>query len=104
MSVYITEAHAADEWPVGKTISFCNQPKTNEARLKLANDLVEQLECKIPMVVDTISNAFEDKFACWPFRFYAVRNGKLCFKGEPDSEQCGYDVTTLSEFLQKETA
>jgi len=37
--VYITEAHAKDEWPVGKTISFCNQPKALSERCALARKI-----------------------------------------------------------------
>eukprot|EP00808_Paulinella_micropora_P024229 g71854.t1 len=36
LAVYITEAHAKDEWPVGPTFSFAEQPKTQAARLALA--------------------------------------------------------------------
>ena len=40
-AVYIQEAHAKDEWPVGEQVSFCEQPKTLEARLAVARHFVE---------------------------------------------------------------
>jgi len=98
--VYITEAHAKDEWPVGKTISFCNQPKVISERCDLARKYSEDNQLTIPVVVDTMDNSFESKFAAWPVRFYVVKNGKLVFKAQPNTEHYAYDPTELSKWLK----
>jgi len=99
--VYITEAHSRDEWPVGKTISFCDQPKTIQERSNLAKKYQEDNKLSIPVAVDLMENNFENKFAAWPVRFYVVQNGKLVFKAQPDKEFYGYDVNELSGWLER---
>jgi len=101
--VYITEAHAKDEWPVGKTISFCDQPKTLSERCELARKYSYDNNMTIPVVVDTMDNAFESVFAAWPVRFYVIKNGELVFKAQPNKEQYAYDPTELSKWLRSHT-
>ena len=38
-AVYIAEAHAKDEWPVGSAISCCDQPVELQQRMDLAKQL-----------------------------------------------------------------
>lgn len=97
--MYITEAHAADEWPVGRSISFCNQPKETSERCILAKKFVETTKIEMPMLVDTIENQFETTFAAWPVRFFVIKNGKLLFKAQPNLEDYAYDVLDLSDWL-----
>ena len=52
LSVYIAEAHAADEWPVGARISFCDQPRQLGQRVALAASFVQKYDFTLPMVVD----------------------------------------------------
>ena len=75
--VYITEAHAQDEWPIssardspnGKPI-LVNQHKTMEDRIKAAKEFVKAF--KLPrtfrVLVDNMDNEFMDQYASWPFR------------------------------------
>jgi len=100
LGVYLTEAHAADEWPVGPSISFCNQPKTIQDRCQLAQQYKEEAEISFPMMVDNMDNDFDKLFAAWPLRFYVIENGKLIFKAQPDLETFGYDPRVLSRFLR----
>jgi len=101
--VYITEAHSKDEWPVGKTISFCNQPKTLQERIHLANlykNKFSEMNLKLPNIaVDSISNEFDEMFSAWPIRFFVVQNGKLVFKAQPSKDFYGYDINDLSSWL-----
>jgi hypothetical protein len=99
LAVYITEAHARDEWPVGKKISFCDQPTTLEARCALADKFLRDRECKLPMLVDTMDNDFQKNFAAWPFRFYIIQNGKLALKAQPDASNFTYDLQTIRGWL-----
>jgi len=104
LAVYITEAHARDEWPVGKTFSFCEQPKDQQSRCKLAKHCVEQHSYPIPMLVDTMSNQFEHEFAAWPFRYYGIGNGNvLGFKAQPAvAPHYAYDVRTIESWIEKQ--
>jgi len=99
--VYITEAHANDEWPVGKSVSFCNQPKTIGERCDLAKKYSQELnELTMEVAVDLMSNDFENTFAAWPLRFYIVKDGKLVWKAQPNVEHYAYDPTEISKWLK----
>lgn len=98
--VYIIEAHAKDEWPVGETVSFCEQPKTLEARRELARKYKDMNGMTMEVGVDTMNNEFESVFAAWPLRFYVVRNGKLEWKAQPNVEHYAYDPTEVSRWLK----
>eukprot|EP00808_Paulinella_micropora_P011904 g38167.t1 len=85
LAVYITEAHAKDEWPVGPTFSFAEQPKTQAARLALARLHQQRSQLPFPVVVDDIAtNAFETLYAAWPYRFYILYQGRIMYKAQPD--------------------
>jgi len=99
--VYIAEAHAADEWPFGPTLSFCNQPKTIQERCELASDYVSTYGCQISMLVDTMENQFENVFAAWPLRYYVIQNGRLAVKAQPDSCDYTYSINELASWLEK---
>jgi len=96
LAVYITEAHAKDEWPAGKR-SSCTQPTTNQERTDLAKALFDSRKLSIPMLVDPIENGFEKAFAAWPIRFYIVHGGKVLFKSQPDG--IGYNLRDVLNCL-----
>jgi len=83
VSVYITEAHPQDEWPVGSKLSLCDQPKTDAARLQLANKLVQDNEYNLPVLVDTMHNAAMKAYSAWPFRYFVIVNGRVALKAMP---------------------
>jgi len=92
--VYITEAHAADEWPVGHCVAI-NQPKTSADRLAIAQRQLKVLgvgEEFIRLVDLAEENNFHETFACWPFRWYTVgpENRRLTTIAQP--RRSGYDV------------
>jgi len=99
LAVYITEAHAKDEWPVGETVSVCNQPKSMDERLAIANQFVKDHDYKVPLIVDTMNNSFQKMFAAWPIRFYIVRNGKIVYKAQPDLESYTYNIDEVEAWL-----
>lgn len=101
IAIYITEAHARDEWPIGSTISFCDQPTTLEERCTLAQHFIKEFNYQIPMLVDPIDNPFESKFAAWPFRFYIIENGILRMRAEPQKNSFVYELKHIREYLQK---
>jgi len=101
LAVYITEAHSSDEWPCGKTLSFCEQPKTTERRCQLAKLANQKTNYSFPFLVDTIQNQFENSYAAWPFRFYGLVDGKLSFKAQPElSPHFAYDVNKLEDWIK----
>jgi len=99
LGVYISEAHAQNEWPLG--VKFCiTQPKELHQRLEIANKFVNDYNFKIPMLVDTMGNQFETTFAAWPERFYIVDDGKLYHIAEPSNE-FGFDRMSISASLYR---
>jgi hypothetical protein len=100
LAVYISEAHAADEWPVGKAISCVNQPKSIEERVQVAKRFVAKHDYQIPMLVDNMDNTFLTTFAPWPYRYYAIHNGRLVFKAQPDAEARGYPIPGLVNLIK----
>lgn len=104
LAVYITEAHAVDEWPLGDQISVCNQPRSNSDRLELANSYRTQFELEVPLLVDTIDNHFESKYSLWPFRFYIMVAGRIVLKAQPhgqdDPREYSYDIDEIRQWLE----
>jgi len=99
LGVYINEAHATDEWPLG--VKYCvEQPKTLETRLEVANGFVKDFDFKLPMLVDTMDNEFDAKFAAWPERLYIVHNNVIRLVGQPTNE-FGFDRRTLLASLRQ---
>lgn len=97
--IYIAEAHARDQWPVGKTISCVNQPTTLEERLDNARQFQKNFNCEIPMLLDNMDNTFHATYGAWPFRFYVIHEGKLAFKAEPHKETFTYNMDELDRWI-----
>jgi len=98
LAIYIQEAHAFDEWPVGKKISFCNQHKTLSTRCSLAKDVKSG---EFDVLVDNMKNQFQTIYAAWPFRFYIFHNDKIVMKGQPNVETCLYNLDEMFDCLNK---
>jgi hypothetical protein len=97
--IYITEAHAKDEWPVGKTISCVNQPITIEERIEHARQYKTTFHLETPILVDTMDNTFHNTYGSWPFRFYVIHMGKLVLKAQPNAEALCYDMDELEKWI-----
>jgi hypothetical protein len=97
--VYIAEAHARDQWPVGKTISCVDQPTTIEQRLENARECKKNFNFEMPMVVDNMDNTFHLTYGSWPFRFYVIYDGKLVLKAEPNKETFSYHIDELNQWV-----
>lgn len=111
-TVYTTEAHAQDEWP----ISSCKwnmragqpsrepvcvaQPATDAGRLALASAFAADFEYPPTLLVDPVEagSPFEANYAPWPFRFYGVLEGPaMGYVAHP--HDCSYDVAELRDWL-----
>jgi len=95
--VYIAEAHASDIWPLGKHVSITNH-KSIEERMSAAKRMVEEFGCKIPILLDTMSDEFDKQYAVWPERYYCVKDGKMLMIGNPTHE-FGYDREVLHQLI-----
>ena len=95
----MSEAHARDEWALYSDVCF-DQPTTLETRIDIAQRMAARLYGDlIPLCVDAMDNAAEQRFAAWPERLYAVApNGTIGFKGEigPD----GYKPEEVRKYLE----
>jgi hypothetical protein len=104
MAVYLEEAHAKDEWPVGEKVSICEQPKNIQERAAIAGKFIKEQEFQLPMVIDAMNNNFQKSFAAWPFRFYIVHQGRVALKAQPDAESHHYDLEAVREWLNENVA
>lgn len=98
LTVYIQEAHAQDEWPVGEQVDV-NQPKTIQERSRIAKEFIQVSRYILPMVLDTMDNQFEMSFNPWPVRFYIVLDGTMIYKAQPNEENT-YDLGEIRAWLQ----
>lgn len=102
--VYIAEAHARDQWPVGSQVSFCDAPTSLEARVALARQLYAAQPdlAHLPCLVDGMADSFLEAFAAWPLRLFVLHRGKLAFKAAPKDGE--YDLADLEAWLTANTA
>jgi len=101
LTIYIVEAHAIDEWPVGDPLKI-TQPLSLPERIGVAREFVREYSYRIPMLVDNIDNSFSEQFAAWPIRFYVLEENQLVFKAQPDHKNT-YDSIPqmLNSFLDR---
>lgn len=83
--IYIREAHAADGW-VAPTNLYegisHNQPTTTEERTAMAEVCRVELGLNIPMLVDTVDNATEEKYIAKPNRLFVIdKDGIVVYTG-----------------------
>jgi len=97
--IYIAEAHARDEWPVGKTISCVDQPTTLTQRLDNAKQFTKSFNFQMPMLVDNMDNTFHATYGSWPFRFYIIHDGKVVLKAEPSQTNFAYNIDELDNWI-----
>jgi len=107
--VYIEEAHASDEWPVGRNTSVTTQPKTLEHRRDLARAAHEDmLNSEVEVLVDDMANSFQAAMACWPIRMFVLepKTAELRFKAQPDlsPEVYGYRLEEMSDWIEANVA
>lgn len=74
--IYILEAHASDEWPLGNHVEI-EQHKTLEERVKAAKTFVERYSFTYPVVVDSIKNDFNENYSVWPERWFILHKGEI---------------------------
>jgi len=105
--IYLTEAHAQDEWPIGSRYNSkpcVNQPTSTEERCAIATKMCLELGVDpeaphLPLLLDVVEqdNPFEKEYAAWPIRFYAIVNSALTFIAEPKHGM--YDIAELDKWI-----
>lgn len=82
--IYIEEAHATDEWPVGSKLYAYKQTKALEERVAVAVR-TKALGLETPILLDVPpANKFSELYCPWPARFYIVApDGALVVKPKP---------------------
>jgi len=100
VTVYIEEAHAIDEWPMGdgakgSEFKAIVQPVSLAERAKAAQLLVTELGYEVPLVVDNMENEVRIKYACWPLRFYVIDQDQVWYKAQPSNYR--YSVSALRD-------
>lgn len=103
VAVYVCEAHASDEWPVGSKLSRAEQPTTLARRFELARNFVATTGLRIPVLVDSMANEVTSQWGAWPFRFFGISDGVLALKPQPTREnKFNFDIAELEEWLQQQ--
>jgi len=97
--VYISEAHAVDEWPLGDHC-VVKQHQNIEERIKMAKKFFKDFHFKLPMVVDTMKNEFDKLYYIWPERYYVIDNKKIVFSSK--ASQLGFNRKDLDFFYTED--
>jgi len=69
--VYVMEAHAKDQWPIGNT-SCIAQHKTLDERILAARKFQEEFHYQPELYVDTMDNLFNNEYCVWPERGFVI--------------------------------
>ena len=121
MSVYISEAHANDEWPIRTKKELCiNQHKNNKDKIKCALFMKHYTKWEIPLYVDFVNDdkdnkdtkdqkeknqemlTFENAFAAWPFRVVFIdKDLKISWILHPTTDKNGDGIIDFDQIKDK---
>ena len=102
LSVYLAEAHATDEFPLGNHVQVRRHASLAE-RATAAQRFAAAVGWKLPLWLDTMDDALTDALAAHPERFYVVapaegQCARLLFYAP--SRYGGYQLDDLEDFLR----
>jgi len=100
LCVYIMEAHATDQWPLGR-FSKRSQHKTLQDRLDAANQFKAETNFKPTLVVDDIDNPFNSIYAAWPERGWIILQGHISYLSDPKLDGSIDWETGISKWLEQ---
>lgn len=101
VTVYIAEAHAREEWPIGDehkaAVQSLAQAGSLVERREAARLFARELDWPFEVFVDGMNDEFERTFAAWPLRFYVVdADGKtLAHVAHPTPNEFTYQPENL---------
>lgn len=100
VQVYIAEAHAADEWPIGSRTWTARQHGSLEERRECAAAQQERLGAvPWPVLLDGMGDTFLRLYGAWPLRVLLFRGLKLAWASAP--EACVHNLHDLAAELEK---
>lgn len=94
--VYIAEAHASDEWPLGGLCSQ-QQPRSTAERVSVAQARLSELGITTgPTLVDTAEEIFSKTYAAWPIRWFWLHGRIITSIAQPcNGGVGGYPIDAL---------
>lgn len=98
VTIYIKEAHACDQWKLGNRINI-KQHQSSEERVEATKLMMKEMNFRIPTIVDSIENGFEEAFTVWPEKFVLIDNeGNVFSQSKP--ETYGHSPTTFRTHIE----
>jgi hypothetical protein len=101
--VYIQEAHPEDGWQVDQNVAegvIFDQPATADDRAQIARTCVLRTAFSVPMLLDSMDNSIDRRFAALPERLYLIdAEGRVAWKSVMGSG--GFDVDALAHALEQ---
>jgi hypothetical protein len=88
--LYILEAHFVEKdkdgnfiggWPIGYQYNY-EQHKSMDDRRKMVEVLIDEYHPTIPILMDSITNDFQNKYNPWPDRAYMFNDNKIEYVAE----------------------
>jgi hypothetical protein len=77
-----------------------SDPKTIEERRQVAADFAKRFKLTLPVLVDTMDDQMNRKYAAWPDRLYVIdAAGKLAYVGRPGPG--GFKVNEVPPVLER---
>jgi len=111
--VYLCEAHASDEWPIGLAalgIEVCAHRCLAERR-SAAEAMLARLPLRehgFTVCLDLIGkkmeeedNPFDRAMPSWPFRFWVVQHGRIALRANLKNGGKQLDLSELEHWLEK---
>ena len=98
--IYTIEAHAQDRWRLDGSVQV-NEPKTNIERSEIVHQFIQRTNWpiqEIPIWMDNVEldNPFEKAYACWPLRFYIIKNyNQITYIAQP--HQGSFNLKDLTD-------
>lgn len=98
--IYIDEAHAIDEWPIGNSAGVINfKHKSLKDRIGYALKFKKENKVNIPVYIDNFENDFKNIYKSWPFRAIIIKDEKLVYNSTPVESE--YNIIEIYDFLDK---
>ena len=98
--IYIEEAHAIDEWPIGNSAGVINwKHNTLQDRKICAEKMITEHGFEIPVYLDSMDNQFQKNYGCWPFRCIIIDQDNIIqYKSIP--KQAEYDFMEIYHYIE----
>ena len=100
-SVYLAEAHASDEFPLGRHVEVRRHTTLDERRAA-ARGFAAAVGWRLPLYVDALDDAIADALRAHPERFYVLEpaaDGRSVLRFAAPGRNGGVDIGDLEEFL-----